>query len=143
MKALKFFLPMLLLLLLTVFATAEDRSPLSFNELPDFTVTKGSVTYQRYCLFCHGQNGEGDGQNAFSLPVRPADLTVIVPVREDKQLLAVISNGGANNSLSSAMPAYQQTLSTEQIKQVMEYIKNLSQRSEDEDLDQSKNTLLD
>ena len=41
----------------------------------DLQVQFGAVTYQFYCVSCHGTSGKGDGPIAGSLPRPPADLT--------------------------------------------------------------------
>ena len=40
-------------------------------------VFKGKVTYRIYCSNCHGEAGQGDGNLAELLSVRPANLTAI------------------------------------------------------------------
>jgi mono/diheme cytochrome c family protein len=109
--------------------TAE-KPPLPISELPAFTISSGQVIYQRYCLFCHGEKGEGDGQNSFSLPTRPADLTMIIPERTDEQLFAVIQQGGAKSNLSPAMPAFENTFSKRQINQLILFLKNFPKKNQ-------------
>ena len=40
-------------------------------------VFKGKVTYRIYCSNCHGESGQGDGNLAELLSVKPSDLTAI------------------------------------------------------------------
>ena len=122
MRILKYAIPIVLLFIHTTSHAGVINEPLPLNDLPDFSISKGQVVYQRYCLFCHGEKGEGDGQNAFSLSKRPADLNNIVPERNDEQLFAIIKHGGI---LSSIMPSFENTLSELQIKQLIMYLKNL------------------
>ena len=122
-----------LFILLTIFATASrasDNPPLALAELPDLTISQGQYLYQRYCLFCHGENGEGDGQNAFSVPKRPADLNEVAPERNDEQLFTVIKHGGAKNNLSPAMPSFEHTLSERQINRLIIYLKTFRKKQE-------------
>ena len=125
MRVLRYFIPIVLLFFHATSHTAAIKEPLPLNDLPDFTISEGQVVYQRYCLFCHGEKGEGDGQNAFSLPSRPANLNKIVLERSDEQLLAIIKQGGIKNNPSSIMPSFENTLSELQIKQLIMYLKNL------------------
>jgi mono/diheme cytochrome c family protein len=125
MRMLKYFIPIVLLFFHTTSYAEAVKVPLPLNDLPDFTISKGQVVYQRYCFFCHGEKGEGDGQNAFSLPSRPADFNKIVPERNDEQLFAIIKQGGIKNNLSSTMPSFENTLSELQIRQLIMYLKNL------------------
>jgi mono/diheme cytochrome c family protein len=103
---------------------AAEKPPLPIHDLPDFTISRGQVLYQRYCLFCHGETGRGDGQNSFSLKTRPADLSQIVPDRNDEQLLDVIIQGGAEKNLSPAMPSFGHTLTEKQIRQLIIFLRN-------------------
>jgi len=125
MRVLRYFIPIVLLFFYATSHAAAIKEPLPLNDLPDFTISEGQVVYQRYCLFCHGEKGEGDGQNAFSLPSRPADLNKIVLERSDELLLAIIKQGGIKNNPSSIMPSFENTLSELQIKQLIMYLKNL------------------
>ncbi len=110
------------------FAGAGEKPPLSIRELPDFTIAPGQVIYRRYCLFCHGETGKGDGQNSFSLATRPADLHHIIPARSDKLLAEVILQGGAKTGLSPAMPPFEHTLSEKQIRQLIISLENLTKK---------------
>ncbi|WP_232796426.1 c-type cytochrome [Roseovarius salinarum] len=42
---------------------------------PAASVSRGAVSYQNYCVACHGRDGTGDGPYAAQLPVPVADLT--------------------------------------------------------------------
>ena len=128
MRMLKYLIPALLLSISTSSYSASDSVPLPFNDLPDFTVLKGQVMYQRYCLFCHGEKGEGDGPNGLSMAEHPADLRKIVPERENEQLFTVIQQGGAKNNLSPAMPSFEHTLSARQMRQLILYIKSFEKK---------------
>ena len=69
----------------------------------------GKAHYERVCAGCHGQNAQGD--------VGPS----LVPMTMDyDELLARVRQGGGE------MPAISTTtLSDEQVKQVLEYLKSL------------------
>ncbi|MDU8928877.1 cytochrome c [Alisedimentitalea sp. MJ-SS2] len=43
----------------------------------DMAPSPGRETYTHYCASCHGNSAVGDGPIADSLPVPPADLTVL------------------------------------------------------------------
>lgn len=125
MRVLKYLIPAILLSIYTASYATSDKVPLPFNDLPDFTIPKGQVVYQRYCLFCHGEKGTGDGPNGLSLPKRPADLTKIIPERNNEQIFTVIQQGGAKNNLSSAMPSFEHTLSERQTRQLILFLKKI------------------
>ena len=100
------------------------QKPLTIKELPEFRVTKGAVLYSRYCSFCHGKSGEGDGLNAFSLPVRPRNFNdqEVMTQKSDIKLEMVILSGGASQGLSKYMPAFGKTFSDLEAKYLLKYI---------------------
>ena len=96
-------------------------------ELPEFRIGRGAVLYERYCIFCHGESGEGDGLNAFTLPVRPRDLAdaeTMAP-KTDDELVRVILQGGPAAGLSPYMPAFAFTLTPRQAGFLVEHIRTL------------------
>jgi mono/diheme cytochrome c family protein len=101
------------------------KKPLIIKELPEFRITKGKVLYRRYCSFCHGDSGAGDGLNAYSMPVKPRDLTDQdkMALKADRKLERVILFGGASQGLSKNMPAFGKTLSDLDAKYLIKYIR--------------------
>ena len=102
-----------------------SQKPQTIKEMPEFRVTKGEVLYIRYCSFCHGESGAGDGLNAFSIPVKPRnfnDQDVMVQ-KSDIELEKVILFGGASQRLSKYMPAFGKTLSALQVKYLVSFIR--------------------
>ena len=57
-------------------------------------LTAGAATYKKYCAFCHGAAGKGDGPN-IPKGMMPADLTDATWVRgeTDGEVFAVIMGG--------------------------------------------------
>jgi len=98
---------------------------LTVKELPEFRISKGEVLYGRYCAFCHGDTGAGDGLNAYSIPVKPRDFTdrAVIAQRTDEELARVIRAGGPSLKLSQYMPVFEKTLSPLQIRYLVEYIR--------------------
>jgi len=101
---------------------------LTVKELPKFRISKGEVLYGRYCGFCHGDTGAGDGLNAYSIPVKPWDLTdrTVIARRTDEELTRVIRAGGPSLELSQYMPAFEKTLSPVQTRYLVDYIRRLN-----------------
>jgi len=99
--------------------------PLTIKELPEFRVTKGEVLYSRYCSFCHGESGAGDGLNAFSIPIKPRNFhdQDIMAQKADIELEKVILLGGTSQGLSQYMPAFGKTLSIRQVKHLVHFIR--------------------
>ena len=104
---------------------ATLSKPLTIRELPEFRITKGAVLYSRYCSFCHGDSGAGDGLNAYSMPVKPRNFNDqnVMAQKSDIELEKVILFGGASQRLSNYMPAFGKTLSDLEAKNLIKYIR--------------------
>ena len=116
-----------------------EIAPLVFDNLPEFRITKGEVLYNRYCIFCHGETGAGDGLNAFSIPVKPFSLSnqELLDQKSDEELEKVILHGGEAQGLSRYMPSFSNTLADFQVQYLIDFIrKQLSAKNS------SKNTEL-
>ncbi len=103
-------------------ASEQPAALLSYEE------RQGAVVFTKYCAVCHGQEGKGDGFNAFNLDPRPRDLSDSVAMRSlsDDQILRTITGGGRSVNKSPLMPAYGWTLNPQQIHYVAAYIRALS-----------------
>jgi len=100
---------------------------LTVRELPEFRITKGEVLYHRYCSFCHGDTGAGDGLNAYSIPVKPRNFTdrAVIARRTDEELARGIRSGGPSLGLSQYMPAFEKTLSPVQVRYLIHFIRTV------------------
>jgi cytochrome c553 len=89
----------------------------------------GKQTYMTLCASCHGESGAGDGPAAAALDPKPTDFTdaAMMGQMDDAYLFWRISEGGAMEPFNSAMPAWKEALSEEQIWQVIIYLRSLSQ----------------
>ena len=101
------------------------EKPLTIRELPEFRITKGKVLYNRYCSFCHGESGEGDGLNAYSMPIKPRNFNdqSIMAQKSDFDLEKVVLSGGASQGLSQYMPAFGKTFSNLEAKHLIKHIR--------------------
>lgn len=106
----------------TVAAEAAVAPALSFAQ------RNGRRLYDRYCAVCHGDNGAGDGFNAYNLEPRPRDFTEPGYLSQvaDPWLLEIIKQGGRGAKRSALMPAYEHTLTSKQIGELVEYVRLLS-----------------
>jgi cytochrome c5 len=79
----------------------------------------GKVVYEANCAACHGMEGGGDGPAAAALTPRPRNFikAEFKYGSDDASLIHTISNGVKG----TAMPAWKDTLSADQIKAVMTY----------------------
>jgi len=86
-------------------------------------IVEGGPLYQTHCQKCHGVMGLGNGDLAFSLKPSPALLAYMVqqPVAVDQYLLWSIADGG--KQFGTAMPAFKNRLSQEQIFQIVAYLR--------------------
>ncbi|MFQ5639487.1 MAG: c-type cytochrome [bacterium] len=96
------------------------------SSLIDFTYSqrKGKRLFDHYCAVCHGAQGQGDGFNAYNLDPRPKDMTEksYLDVVTDDWLSEAISQGGRGVKRSILMPSYENTLSKEQIADIVAYL---------------------
>jgi len=93
-----------------------------------FAQRQGKTVYERYCTVCHGRNGEGDGFNAFNLDPKPGNLadSSYIAALSDETLVQVIAFGGRVVNKSILMPAYQNTLTKDQVRYVVDYIRTFA-----------------
>lgn len=89
--------------------------------------TDGKSLYEQWCSGCHGITGNGDGPNSARLPVAPAKHrdASIMSGRSDDTLFDTIDAGGAIMNKSHRMPAFGGSLSTAQIRALVQYIRVL------------------
>lgn len=102
--------------------------------VPDetYNVREGRVLFRHYCATCHGQEGRGDGLNAYNLDPRPRDLSdgSFQKLRSDEDLAAVIRSGGGVSGLSTGMPPWGRTLDERMIRNVVAYLRALPGQEE-------------
>lgn len=89
----------------------------------------GADLYRRYCSDCHGSAGHADGVNARFLPTPPAVLAdgSRMARRPDDTLHDGIFAGGAILGQDHRMPAWGHTLSSADIRALVEHIRHLCQ----------------
>lgn len=112
-------------------APAEAAAETVEEAKPKLTVSRelGEVTYKHYCTPCHGEKGDGNGFNAGSLLVKPANHTdaKFMSERNDAKLFDTINLGGVEVAKSTLMPPWGATLGDEKIKSVILYLRELCQ----------------
>ena len=92
----------------------------------------GRAIFVHQCSGCHGLAARGDGPLAESLirkrHVRPRDLTdsSYMARRTDRELSAVITQGGGPTGKSNYMPHWGGYLSAAQIKDLVSYVRMIS-----------------
>lgn len=83
----------------------------------------GHELYVENCASCHDAGGQGRGEAGLSLFPPPALLIHLIrlPSRVDEYLIWSIAEGG--EPFASGMPAFKDTLDTEQIWQIVTYMR--------------------
>jgi len=98
----------------------------SMSNPPPFsaqTIRQGAAVYGQHCASCHGDGGVGDGLAGKDLILTPGNLAWLsrMPMAQwDGFLYWTVAEGGAR--FGTAMPAYKDTLSKEEIWAVISYI---------------------
>jgi len=107
-------------------ATAAQQTPLPLPDL-GYNAREGRALYRHYCLTCHGEEGHGDGFNAYNLDPRPQDLgdADFQKQHSDDDLVTVIRSGGGVAGLSNAMPPWGHTLNERQIRNLVVFLRTL------------------
>jgi mono/diheme cytochrome c family protein len=88
---------------------------------------KGEVLYKNGCIACHGSTGKGAPQTTieFELPDTFPDFTRCDQTTAETNLAykAVVVHGGPSRGLSQIMPAFGELLTSEQIDDVLAYMR--------------------
>lgn len=88
---------------------------------PQHDVVSGRIIYSTICIRCHGIDGTGEGPMKLTPPV--ADLTSpAVQSKLDARLFKSVHDGKAN----TAMGAWREVLSDEEIWDVLAYVRTLA-----------------
>lgn len=94
---------------------------------------EGHDLFLHHCVVCHGPEGRGDGPFAERIAAMPNKAKVrnltdteYFKTRTDEQLFALISLGGGHFKKAYQMPAWNVTLTPEQIKSLVAYVRDLS-----------------
>ena len=91
---------------------------------------KTAVLFQELCSVCHGVGGKGDGPSAQGLEPKPADFTncKVMAKDSDEVLLKIIKGGGQSVGRSTVMPAWGDSLSEQQIGELVKFIRGLCKK---------------
>lgn len=84
--------------------------------------------YKWYCSQCHGLTGKGDGVNVTKdMAVTPRNHASAADMSKlsDGDLTNAIADGGPANSKSPLMPPFGKTLTADEIKDLVSYLRKL------------------
>ncbi len=105
------------LVLILVFALSASAQTMRGNP------TNGQTIYEKNCLRCHGKNLDGQGPDARTLIVPPANLQApLSRAKTDWELLITISHG----VMFSPMHGWRERLTQDQILDVLSYIRMMA-----------------
>jgi mono/diheme cytochrome c family protein len=109
-------------------AEKPDTAPAE-SEVVEADPAAGKADYQIFCASCHGPNGDGDGPVAQALEPKPARHSDgnFMNSLEDKYLFKVIKFGGASVGKSPMMAPVGGSLSDQQIRNVIAFIRSLAE----------------
>ena len=100
----------------------EARTPAPLSSHAEGNAKNGKAIYEKNCVACHGTKGKGDGPIGQALVPPAGDLTATVNT-SDQDLLQSIQDGKPG----TAMPAWKGGLSSQDMQDVLAYIRSLSQ----------------
>jgi mono/diheme cytochrome c family protein len=104
---------------------AADETPVEEVErFTDGDAAHGAALYKRYCGGCHGADGRG-GAHTFMPHIQNLTRKDYIEFIPDGFLFTVIAEGGVAVGKSSMMPAWKATLSEQDIKDVIAFIRSL------------------
>jgi len=84
-----------------------------------------SEMYSQCCANCHGEKGRGDGPYADNLKDRPRNFTdcKTMTAISDDTLFKAIKEGGMAVGLGGSMPSWGATLTDQEIRSLMKYVR--------------------
>jgi cytochrome c553 len=91
--------------------------------------TSAEDNYKNFCWQCHGMTGDGMGLNVQDMSVQPRDHTSAKAMggRSDADLFKVIKEGGLAIDKSVLMPPWGDSLSDDEIHDLVKYLRELCQ----------------
>jgi mono/diheme cytochrome c family protein len=108
---------------------AFPEPPVGRLSSPD-AIRSGEAIYEKNCSICHGPSGHGDGPQSRSLSPPPSDLRNLTGERANRGYWFLrIERGGKDGPLPrdrSAMPAWGDHLSDDQIWDLVAYLNSIS-----------------
>lgn len=84
--------------------------------------TDGKRLFEHYCATCHGDTGEGDGQNAFDLDPPPPNFRESLGTQSTSGWRQIIEGGSASVGRSPLCPPWGHTLTVGDIDALIAYL---------------------
>jgi mono/diheme cytochrome c family protein len=89
--------------------------------------TDGKRLFAHYCATCHGDAGQGDGQNAYNLDPQPPDFSQSLKAHPSSYWRQIVEGGSAAVGRSPLCPPWGHTLEGEEIDAILAYLAVLAQ----------------
>lgn len=94
-------------------------------------IEAGAPVFLQYCAMCHGDGGNGDGEVSAPLAVKGVKVARLndldrMSKLSKEELTEVVRKGGGHTGRNDAMPAWADSLSDEQITNVVEFVTSLA-----------------
>jgi mono/diheme cytochrome c family protein len=86
---------------------------------------QGKHLFEHYCVTCHGDGGQGDGENASNLSPPPPDLATSKSAADVSYVRRVIAEGSAAVGRSALSPPWGRSLSPQEIEYLVRYCQAL------------------
>jgi len=102
------------------------------NSIANASPDNGKIIYTKYCFYCHGMEGKGDGAIGIAVKPKPVDFANDVErmSKTDAELMKGIENGIIRDPDSRMyMPAWKDVLSKSERWDVLAYVRVLSGQS--------------
>jgi len=87
----------------------------------------GKAVFVNNCMVCHGADGRGDGPASAGLNPKPANFHDPSRASAEERQVSIVTNGGAAAKLSPVMPSFNDSLSQQEIRNVVAYIRSTFQ----------------
>lgn len=88
--------------------------------------TDGKRLFAHYCPTCHGDTGEGDGQNAYNLNPQPPNFRESLKAHESSYWRQIVEGGSAAVGRSPQCPPRGRTLAAGDIDALVAYLEVLA-----------------
>ncbi len=100
-----------------------SASPTNPIALSADSIAQGQTLYQGNCVRCHGETLKGNGPDAATLTVPPANLLEHVPHHEDGALFTLLTNG------MGQMPSFSTVLTEPERWHIINYLRDATKDS--------------
>jgi len=91
--------------------------------------TDGKRLFVHYCATCHGDAGQGDGQNAYNLDPPPPDFHESLKVHQPSYWRQIIEGGSVAVGRSPQCPPWGRTLASSDLDALVAYLEVLANPS--------------